>query len=128
MTNIIQFPTSHTEVLGPYSYDTPITPEFLMEFCDDYQLETVEEFMSVFMRALDGVSIDDDDDDEEDEYTVADPIPVELSTYLHNTIYPKLVVEFLEENGIRCDEDLEEFSQMIHVLTAEPNVPLLVMN
>tara|TARA_R100001244_G_scaffold66728_1_gene54827 strand:- start:1209 stop:1529 length:321 start_codon:yes stop_codon:yes gene_type:complete len=106
MTNIIDFPTAE---------DTPITPEFLMEFCDDYQLETVKEFMSVFMRALDGVSIDDDDES---------PTP----TYLENTIYPKLVVEFLEENDVRCDEDMEEFSQMINLLTAEPNVPLLVMN
>ena len=111
MTNIIKFPTPE---------DTPITPEFLMEFCDDYQLETVEEFMSVFMRALDGVSIDDDDEDDDAE----DP----NLTLLENTIYPKLVVEFLEENGIRCDADMEEFTQMIHVLTAEPNVPLLVMN
>ena len=108
MTNIIDFPT-------PEDDTTPITPEFLMEFCDDYQLETVEEFMSVFMRALDGVSIDDDDEC---------PTP----TYLENTIYPKLVVEFLEENDVRCDEDMEEFSQMINLLTAEPNVPLLVMN
>ena len=112
MTNIIKFPTPE---------DTPITPEFLMEFCDDYQLETVEEFMSVFMRALDGVSIDDDDEEEDD---AEDP----NLTLLENTIYPKLVVEFLEENGIRCDADMEEFTQMIHVLTAEPNVPLLVMN
>jgi hypothetical protein len=108
MTNIIKFPTPE---------DTPITPEFLMEFCDDYQLETVEEFMSVFMRAIDGVSIDDDDDEE-------DPTP----TILENTIYPKLVVEFLEEYNVRCDEDMEEFSQMINLLTAEPNVPLLVVN
>ena len=112
MTNIIDFPT-------PEDDTTPITPEFLMEFCDDYQLETVEEFMSVFMRALDGVSIDDDDEEDDE-----DPTP----TYLENTIYPKLVVEFLEENNIRCDADMEDFTQMIHVLTAEPNVPLLVMN
>ena len=26
------------------------------------------------------------------------------------------------------NEDMEEFTQMIHVLTAEPNVPLLGMN
>ena len=109
MSNIIDFPT-------PEDTETPITPEFLMEFCDDYQLETIEEFMSVFMRAIDGVSIDDDEEE--------DPTP----TYLENTIYPKLVVEFLEEYDVRCDEDMEEFTQMIHVLTAEPNVPLLVMN
>jgi hypothetical protein len=108
MTNIIEFPT-HEDT------ETPITPEFLMEFCDDYQLETVEEFMSVFMRAIDGVSIDDDEED---------PTP----TILENTIYPKLVVEFLEEYNVRCDEDMEEFSQMINLLTAEPNVPLLVVN
>ena len=114
MTNIIDFPTPE---------DTPITPEFLMEFCDDYQLETVEEFMSVFMRAIDGVSIEDIDDDDND-----DDLSRHWKTYLENTIYPKLVVEFLEENDVRCDEDMEEFSQMINLLTAEPNVPLLVMN
>ena len=57
-----------------------------------------------------------------------DPTPVELSTYLENTIYPRLIVEFLEEHDIRCDEDLEEFSQMINLLLAEPNTPLLVVN
>ena len=122
MTNIIDFPT-------PEDDTTPITPEFLMEFCDDYQLETVEEFMSVFMRALDGVSIHDDDDDEciaddDDAYDLSR----HWKTYLENIIYPKLVVEFLAENNVRCDEDMEEFSQMINLLTSEPNVPLLVMN
>ena len=113
MTNIIDFPT-------PEDTETPITPEFLMEFCDDYQLETIEEFMSVFMRSLDGVSIDDDAEDDDAEDTNL--------TLLENTIYPKLVVDFLAENNIHCDEDMEDFTQMIHVLTAEPNVPLLVMN
>ena len=47
---------------------------------------------------------------------------------LENAIYPKLVVEFLEEHDIHCDEDLEEFSQMIHLLLAEPNVPLITIN
>ena len=49
-------------------------------------------------------------------------------TILENTIYPKLIVEFLEEHDIYCDEDLEEFSQMINLLLAEPNVPLLTIN
>ena len=49
-------------------------------------------------------------------------------TILENTIYPKLIVEFLEEHDIHCDEDLEEFSQMIHLLLAEPNVPLITIN
>ena len=120
MTNIIDFPTPED------ANSTPITPEFLMEFCEEFEIEYIEEFVTIFNQVIaEGL---DDDDEEEDEYTVADPIPVELSTYLHNTIYPKLIVEFLEENNVRCDEDMEEFSQMINLLTAEPNVPLLVMN
>ena len=49
-------------------------------------------------------------------------------TTLENTIYPKLIVAFLEEHDIHSDEDLENFSQMITFLLAEPNVPLLVIN
>jgi|TARA_B110001454_G_scaffold134924_1_gene125543 hypothetical protein len=49
-------------------------------------------------------------------------------TTLENTIYPKLIVEFLEEHNIHSDEDLEQFSEMIAFLLAEPNVPLLVIN
>ena len=119
MTNIIEFPT-------PDVVETPITPEAMMDFALAWDIDTEEELMvlNVWMvelaQAL-GYDIDEDEDDEEEE---EDPTP----TYLENTIYPKLVVEFLEENGIRCDADMEEFSQMIHVLTAEPNVPLLVMN
>ena len=126
MTNIIDFPTTHEE--GPYSYDTPITPEFLMEFCKEFEFNTVEHFMAVFNHCLEDIDDEDidyiDDEDEDEEDTAEDP----NLTLLENTIYPKLVVEFLEENGIRCDADMEEFTQMIHVLTAEPNVPLLVMN
>ena len=94
-----------------------------MEFCEEFEIEYIEEFMTIFNRVLVECSIDEDDEDEDDDEE-EDPTP----TYLENTIYPKLVVEFLEENGIRCDADMEDFTQMIHVLTAEPNVPLLVMN
>ena len=123
MTNIIDFPTPED---GPYSYDTPITPEFLMEFCKEFEFNTVEHFMAVFNHCLEDIDDEDIDyiDDEDDDDAAEDP----NLTLLENTIYPKLVVEFLEENGIRCDADMEEFTQMIHVLTAEPNVPLLVMN
>ena len=99
-----------------------------MDFALAWDIDTEEELMvlNVWMvelaQAL-GYDIDEDDDDEEED-TAEDP----NLTLLENTIYPKLVVEFLEENGIRCDADMEEFTQMIHVLTAEPNVPLLVMN
>ena len=118
MTNIIQFPI-------PEFTPTPITPEAMMDFALAWDIDTEEELMvlNVWMvelaQAL-GYDIDEDEDEDEED----DPTP----TYLENTIYPKLVVEFLEENGIRCDEDMIEFTQMIHVLTAEPNVPLLVMN
>ena len=84
------------------------------------QLDALNKWMVKLVQMLD--DIDDEDDEEED--TAEDP----NLTLLENTIYPKLVVEFLEENGIRCDADMEDFTQMIHVLTAEPNVPLLVMN
>ena len=122
MTNIIEFPT-------PEFTPTPITPDAMMDFALAWDIDTEEEltalneWMVVMFDRLMNTDIDEDEDDEEDD-EAEDPTP----TYLENTIYPKLVVEFLEENGIRCDEDMEEFTQMIHVLTAEPNVPLLVMN
>ena len=122
MTNIIDFPT-------PEDDTTPITPEAMMDFALAWDIDTEEELMvlNVWMvelaQAL-GYDIDEDEDDEEEDTAEEDP----NLTLLENTIYPKLVVEFLEENGIRCDADMEEFTQMIHVLTAEPNVPLLVMN
>ena len=43
-------------------------------------------------------------------------------------MFPKMVTEFLEEHDIQCDEDLENFSQMVNLLLAEPNVALLVVN
>ena len=124
MTNIIEFPT-------PEFTPTPITPDAMMDFALAWDIDTEEEltalneWMVVMFDRLMNTDIDEDEDeDDEEEDEAEDPTP----TYLENTIYPKLVVEFLEENGIRCDEDMEEFTQMIHVLTAEPNVPLLVMN
>ena len=119
MPNIIKFPTSE---------DAPITPDAMMDFALAWDIDTEEELVmmnecmvKIFDRLMNDV---DDEDDEEEDDAEEDP----NLTLLENTIYPKLVVEFLEENGIRCDADMEEFTQMIHVLTAEPNVPLLVMN
>ena len=40
----------------------------------------------------------------------------------------ELIAEFLEEHQIEDADDLEEFSQMIHLLLAEPNVPLMTIN
>jgi hypothetical protein len=116
MTNIIDFPT-------PEPLDTPITPEFLMEFCEEFEFNTVEHFMAVFNHCLEDIDDEEEDDDDND-----DDLSRHWKTYLENIIYPKRVIEFLEENGIRCDADMEEFSQMINLLTAEPNVPLPVMN
>ena len=119
MTNIIDFPTPED------ANSTPITPEFLMEFCKEFEFNTVQHFMAVFNHCLEDIDdedidyIDDDEDDDAEDPNL---------TLLENTIYPKLVVEFLEENNVRCDEDMEDFTQMINLLTAEPNVPLLVMN
>ena len=120
MTNIIDFPT-------PEFTPTPITPDAMMDFAEAWDIDTEEqlyalnEWMVKMIQALNDVDEDEDEDEDDD---AEDP----NLTLLENTIYPKLVVEFLEENGIRCDADMEEFTQMIHVLTAEPNVPLLVMN
>ena len=106
MTNIIKFPTPE---------DTPITPEFLMEFCDDYQLETVEEFMSVFMRALDGVSIEDSEDDSEE-----DPIGQPITEHE--------MVSFLMHHEIRDVADLKELSDSYMLLSVEANVPVEMIN
>ena len=122
MTNIIDFPT-------PEDDTTPITPEAMMDFALAWDIDTEEELVmmnewmvKMFDRLMNDV--DDEDEDEEEDDAEKDP----NLTLLENTIYPKLVVEFLEENNVRCDEDMEDFTQMINLLTAEPNVPLLVMN
>ena len=122
MTNIIDFPT-------PEFTPTPITPDAMMDFALAWDIDTEEELVmmnewmvKMFDRLMNDV--DEDDDDEEEDDAEKDP----NLTLLENTIYPKLVVEFLEENNVRCDEDMEDFTQMINLLTAEPNVPLLVMN
>ena len=108
MTNIIDFPT-------PEDDTTPITPEFLMEFCDDYQLETVEEFMSVFMRAIDGVSIEDSEDDFEE-----DPIGQPITEHE--------MVSFLMHHEIRDVADLKELSDSYMLLSVEANVPVEMIN
>ena len=43
-------------------------------------------------------------------------------------ITEELLGDFLEEHQIEDADDLEEFSQMIHLLLAEPNVPLMIIN
>ena len=56
MTNIIQFPTTHTaHEEGPYSYDTPITPEFLMHFCEEYEIDSIELFTAIFSHCLEDI-------------------------------------------------------------------------
>ena len=115
MTNIIEFPT-------PDVVETPITPTAMIDFAAAWAIDTEEELTALNEWMVQHHLNDLEDDDEDDD--TKDP----NLTLLENAIYPKFVVEFLEENGIRCDEDMIEFTQMIHVLTAEPNVPLLVMN
>jgi len=43
-------------------------------------------------------------------------------------ITEELLVEFLIEHQIEDADELEEFSQMIHLLLAEPNIPLTLIN
>ena len=40
-------------------------------------------------------------------------------------ITEEMLVDFLVEHEIDDADELEEFSQMIHLMLAEPNVPLL---
>jgi hypothetical protein len=43
-------------------------------------------------------------------------------------ITEELLVEFLIEHDIKTADDLEDFSAYVHLLAAEPNLPLLVIN
>ena len=43
-------------------------------------------------------------------------------------ITPELIAEFLEEHQIETTDDLDKFDQMIKLLFAEPNVPLMTIN
>jgi len=43
-------------------------------------------------------------------------------------ITEELLVEFLIEHQIEDADELEEFSQMIHLLMMEPNIPLTLIN
>ena len=53
-----------------------------------------------------------DDDDDADEYDITE----------------EMLVDFLVEHQIEDAEELEEFSQMIHLLMMEPNIPVQVIN
>ena len=43
-------------------------------------------------------------------------------------ITDEMMVDFLIEHQIEDAEGLDKFSQMIHLLLAEPNIPLRVIN
>ena len=43
-------------------------------------------------------------------------------------ITDEMMVDFLIEHQIEDAEELEEFSQMIHLLMMEPNVPVELIN
>ena len=51
-----------------------------------------------------------------------------LGGLLKMPITEEMIEEFLEEHQIEDADELDEFSQMIHLLLAEPNIPLLVIN
>ena len=64
--------------------------------------------MSDFAGDYDGI----DDDDDADEYDITE----------------EMLIDFLVEHQIEDAEELEEFSQRIHLLMMEPNIPLQVIN
>ena len=43
-------------------------------------------------------------------------------------ITDEMMVDFLIEHQIEDAEELEEFSQMIHLLMMEPNIPVELIN
>ena len=43
-------------------------------------------------------------------------------------ITEEMLVDFLIEHAIEDAEELEEFSQTIHLLMMEPNIPICVIN
>ena len=43
-------------------------------------------------------------------------------------ITEEMIEEFLEEHQIETADDLDAFSQFIHLLMMEPNIPLQVIN
>ena len=59
MTNIIQFPTTHTV---PEPVDTPITPEFLMHFCEEFEIDSIELFMAIFNHCLEDIEEEMEED------------------------------------------------------------------
>ena len=43
-------------------------------------------------------------------------------------ITEEMIEEFLEEHQIETAEELDDFTQTIHLLMMEPNIPLQVIN
>ena len=53
---------------------------------------------------------------------------IDFPTPDREPITEEMLVDFLIEHEFEDAEDLDTFSQIIHLLMLEPNVPLAVMN
>ena len=51
-----------------------------------------------------------------------------LGGLLKMPITEEMIEEFLEEHQIETADDLDDFTQFIHLLMMEPNIPLQVIN
>ena len=51
-----------------------------------------------------------------------------LGGLLKMPITEEMIEEFLEEHQIETADDLDDFTQYIHLLMMEPNIPLRVIN
>ena len=51
-----------------------------------------------------------------------------LGGLLKMPITEEMIEEFLEEHQIETADDLDDFTQYIHLLMMEPNIPLRVLN
>ena len=53
---------------------------------------------------------------------------IDFHTPDREPITEEMLVDFLIENEIEDAEDLDTFSQIVHLLMLEPNVPCFLMN
>ena len=42
--------------------DTPITPEFLMHFCEEFEIDSIELFMAIFNHCLEDIEEEMEED------------------------------------------------------------------
>ena len=60
--------------------------------------------------------------------SLALPLTLNTPKESYMPITEEMIEEFLEEHQIETADDLDDFTQYIHLLMMEPNIPLRVLN